>query len=248
MPWLSNIDAKIVSPEVATTQWSQVLAARDGSDTEARQALEELCQTYWLPLYAYVRRQGESPEDARDLTQAYFTELLDKDFLASVDPSKGRFRAVLLASLRNFLSHHREREGALKRGGGAVTFSLDVDTGERAYEIELDRQTSPEDVFEYRWAMTVFDRALGRLEQQSIESGTRERFDHLKTYLTSADRDIPYREVATTLGVTEAAVNSAVQRLRKRLGRCLRDEIAQTVVSPTEIDDEVRHLLAVIRP
>jgi len=198
-------------------------------------------------LYAYVRHQGASPEDARDLTQAYFTELLDKDFLAAVDPSKGRFRAFLLASLRNFLSHQRERDRALKRGGGTITVSLDVVAGEETYAIQPVAETSPEGIFEYRWAMTVFGRALGRLEVESAESGTSERFDRLRPYLTSAEEQVPYREVASKLGMTEKAVNSAVQRLRKRLGRCLRDEIAQTVARPTDIDDEVRHLLSVIR-
>ena len=237
-----------MSPDIATTQWSQVLAARDGSDTEARRALEVLCQTYWLPLYAYVRHQGSSPEDARDLTQAYFAELLDKDFLAGVDPSKGRFRAFLLASLRHFLSHQRDRDRALKRGGGTSTVSLDVGAGEQSYAIQPVEGMNPEAVFEYRWAMTVFDRALGRLERESTESDTRERFDRLKPYLTTADEQVPYREVASALDMTEKAVSSAVQRLRKRLGQCLREEIAQTVANPTEVDDELRHLLSVIRP
>lgn len=237
-----------MSAEIATTQWSQVLAARDGSDTEARQALDVLCQTYWLPLYAYIRHRGSSPEDARDLTQAYFAELLDKDFLAGVDPSKGRFRAFLLASLRHFLSHQKERARALKRGGGAVTLSLDVGAGERGYVAQPAEGMSPEAVFEYRWAMTVLERALGRLESESTEAGTRDRFDRLKQYLTSAGERAPYRQVASELGMTESAVNSAVQRLRRRLGRCLRDEIAQTVANPAEVDDEVRHLLSVIRP
>jgi RNA polymerase sigma-70 factor (ECF subfamily) len=162
--------------EVATTQWSQVLAARDGSDTQARAALESLCQTYWQPLYAYIRAQGHGPDEACDLTQGFFTEFLDKDFLSSVDPDKGRFRSFLLASLRHFLSHERDRERALKRGGGAVTLSLDLTTGEENYRLQVSEEMTPEDVFERRWALTVLDRAVGRLERESDEAGTSFQF------------------------------------------------------------------------
>ena len=148
---------------IATTQWSEVLAARDGSGTEARRALESLCQTYWQPLYAYIRHQGHGPDEARDLTQGFFTEFLEKDFLADVDPEKGRFRAFLLASLRHFLSHEREREQALKRGGGTTTLSLDVEAGEARYAMQPVEAMTPVDVFEHRWAMTVLDRAMDRL-------------------------------------------------------------------------------------
>ena len=234
--------------KVATTQWSQVLAARDGSDTEARAALEMLCQTYWQPLYAYIRHQGSDPEEARDLTQAFFTELLDKDFLAEVDPSKGRFRSFLLAALRHFLSHERDRARALKRGGGTPTLSLDVAAGEESYVIEPAEEMTPEDVFERRWAMTVLDRAVGRLRTESAELGSQDQFDSIKQYLTSAETPVPYRETAAALGTSESAVKSTVHRLRRRLGQCLRAEIAETVVDPEEVDDELRHLLAVVRP
>jgi len=132
-----------MSGKVATTQWSQVLAARDGSDTEARAALESLCQTYWQPLYAYIRHQGYSPDEARDLTQGFFAEFLEKDFLADVDPERGRFRAFLLASLRHFLSHERDRERALKRGGGTTTLSLDVEAGEAGYALMSSSVAGP---------------------------------------------------------------------------------------------------------
>ena len=237
-----------MSAEIATTQWSQVLAARDGSDNEARRALESLCQTYWQPLYAYVRHQGSGPEEAADLTQAYFTELLEKDFLADVDPSKGRFRAFLLASLRNFLSHQRDRNRALKRGGGALTLSLDVSAGEESYALQIAEEMTPEDVFEYRWAMTVMDRAVARLRQEATEAGHAEQFEQLQEYLTSAGAPLPYRQTAATLGMSESAIKSAVQRLRRRLGQYLRSEIAETVAEPGEIDEEVRYLLAIVRP
>jgi RNA polymerase sigma-70 factor (ECF subfamily) len=236
-----------MSGKVATTQWSQVLAARDGSDTEARAALESLCQTYWQPLYAYIRHQGASPDEASDLTQGFFAELVEKDFLAEVDPEKGRFRSFLLASLRHFLAHERDRNRALKRGGGTLTLSLDVAAGEAGYVNEPADELTPVDVFERRWAITVLERASGRLQQESTEL-SQNQFAQLKQYLTSGDRQVPYQETASALGISESAVKSAVHRLRKRLGQCLREEIAETVSDRSQVDEEVRHLLAVVRP
>ena len=236
-----------MSARVATTQWSEVLAARDGSDTEAREALGTLCQTYWQPLYAYIRHQGYGPEESRDLTQAYFAELLEKDFLADVDPSKGRFRSYLLATLRHFLSHERDRDRALKRGGGTRTLSLDVETGEERYSIQATEAMTPVDVFEHRWAMTVLDRAMGRLAAESKETGNGEQFETLRHYLTSANPQVPYGEAAEELGMSEGAIRTAVHRLRKRYGQAWRAEIAQTVANPADTDEEVRHLLAVVR-
>ena len=237
-----------MSGKVATTQWSQVLTARDGSESQARAALESLCQTYWQPLYAYIRHQGSSPEEASDLTQGFFAEFLEKDFLSSVDPDKGRFRSFLLASLRNFLSHERDRERALKRGGGTLTLSLDVEVGEAGYALRPVEATTPIDVFERRWAMTVLDRAMGRLQREIDSSGDEISLEHLKQYLTSAEPQVPYRETAEALGVSEGAVATAVHRLRKRYGQCLRAEIAETVVDPGHVDDELRHLLQGLRP
>jgi RNA polymerase sigma factor (sigma-70 family) len=237
-----------MSGRIATTQWSQVLAARDGSDTEAGQALEELCQTYWQPLYSYVRHQGASPDEARDLTQGYFTELLTKDFLSDVDPSKGRFRSFLLVSLRHFLLHESDRARALKRGGGTSTLPLDMGAGEDGYSLRPTETLTPEQVFENRWAMTVLDRAMDRLRRTSEAAEKAAQFEQLRQYLTSAEPQPPYREVAEVLGMNEGAVATAVHRLRKLYGQCLRTEIAETVVDPAEVDDELRHLLAVVRP
>lgn len=233
--------------KVATTQWSQVLAARDGSDTEARRALESLCRTYWQPLYAYVRRQGADPDAAADLTQGYFTELLEKDFLAHVDPSKGRFRAFLLASLRHFLSRQKARSGRLKRGGGTTTLSLDLKSAEEWFAVHPVERMTPQDVFEHRWAAAVLDRAMDRLEQESRTSGNEDQFRHLKPYLTAEGSQRPYRGIASKLGTSEGAVKVAVHRLRKRFGEALRREIAETVADPAEVDNEVRHLLEVLR-
>lgn len=233
--------------EIVTTQWSQVLAARDGSDTKAHAALEGLCQTYWQPLYAYVRHQGENPDDARDLTQGFFLEFLEKDVISAVDPSKGRFRAFLLASLRNYLSHERARERRLKRGGGTSTISLDFETGEEHYAGQSAEQMTPEEVYEYRWAVTVLDRAMGRLAAESQGWGNEDQFQRLKPYLTGEGSQPSYRDIASDLGMSEGAVKVAVHRLRKRFGQALRLEIAQTVVEPADTDAEVRHLLEVLR-
>ena len=226
-------------PRAATTQWSQGLAARDGSDTEARRALESLCQTYWPPLYAYIRHQGYEPDEAGDLTQAYFTEFLEKDFLTDVDPEKGRFRSFLLTSLRHFLSHERIRSRALKRGGGTPTLSLNTDVAEERYMQEPATGLSPEEVFERRWALTVLGKALASLRHQSTTENQRQSFETLKPYLTGEEPRKPYQEVAEELGMTEIAVRKAAHRLRRRFGQVLRDEIAETVAGEDAIDDEV---------
>jgi RNA polymerase sigma-70 factor (ECF subfamily) len=231
-----------------TTQWSRVLSARDGSDSDARSALESLCHTYWYPLYAFVRRQGHDPEEARDLTQAYFAELLEKNFLKAVEPSAGRFRSFLLASLKNFLSHERDRGRALKRGGGAQIISLDTANAEARLGAEAADLLTPEEIFERQWALTVLERALERLRRDSAELGSETQFETLKGYLTGEASRAPYSEVAAELGMSEGAVRTAVHRLRKRFGKMLRAEIADTVADPAHAADEIRHLLSVIQP
>ena len=227
-----------MSGKVATTQWSQVLAARDGSDTEARAALEGLCQTYWQPLYAYIRHQGASPDEASDLTQGFFAELLEKDVLADVDPSKGRFRSFLLASLRHFLSHQRDQARTLKRGGGTRTLSLDTEVAEDRYSGETATGRTPEEVFERRWAMTVLGKALGTLRQEATNDEQRRKFELLKPYLTGEEPKKPYREVGLELGMTELAIRKSVHRLRRRYGQVLRAEITETVAGDDAINDE----------
>lgn len=234
--------------EFSTTQWSQVLAARDGSDTQARKALADLCETYWYPLYVYVRRQGYDPGEAEDLTQAYFAALLEKEYLQNVDASKGRFRSFLLASLRHFLSHEWQKARTIKRGGSTTTVSLDREAAEARYALEPADEITLERIFERRWALTVLERTLDQLADQATKTGIGDRFETLKQFLTGSRPQMSYRQVASDLETTEEAVKGAVHRLRKAFGGLLRDEIAATVVHPEEIDDEVRHLLLVIRP
>ena len=237
--------------DFTTTSWSQVFAARDGSPTESGQALEALCQAYWYPLYAFVRLQGYDPDASRDLTQAYFTEFLEKDYLEVVDPSLGRFRAFLKVSVKHFLSKERRKEHTLKRGGRAQVFSLDAALAEGHYRVEPVDHLTPDEIFERRWALTVLERVLGKLRQefsQTGKSGKEAEFQQLKAFLTGEEPRTSYREVAAELGTSEGAVKASVRRLRGRFGKLLREEIVETVANPDEVDDEVRHLLQVIAP
>ena len=229
----------------ATTQWKVVLDARDGTESQARLALESLCHAYWFPLYAYVRRRGHDADQARDLTQAFFADLLGRNFLEAIDRSRGRFRSFLLASLENFLSHERDKANALKKGGGQAPISLDGADAETRYRLEPADPETPELVFERRWGVTVMERTMERLRAEY--AGEPGRFEQLKPCLTGDNPD-RYAEIAAGLGMTEAAVKAAVHRLRQRYGRLLRDEIAETVTSPSEVDEELRHLLGVLRP
>jgi len=225
-----------------------VLAAKDGTDTEARRALETLCNSYWYPLYAYLRGHGNSPEEARDLTQAFFAEILEKDRLQAIDQSKGKFRSFLLASLKNFMSHEYEKGQALKRGGGTTTVSMDAEDAETRFKIEPVDDLTPDQIFERRWGLTMMERAMGRLETETASTSTPEQFEQMKSYLTGAGAGTPYKEAADEVGMSEGAFKTAVHRMRQRYGRLLRDEIAETVADPAEVDGEVKHLLTVIRP
>ena len=232
----------------ATTSWTQVLAARDAPSAESRQALEGLCRLYWYPLYAFVRHQGFDPEESRDLTQAYFAQLIEKGYLEDFDPSLGRFRVFLRASIKNFISKEREKARAWKRGGRTAILSLDADEVEGRYRLEPVDRLTPEEIYERRWALTLLERVLGTLHSEFQEKGRGAEFETLKGFLTGEEPRLPYREVAAALSTSEAAVKSSVHRLRQRFGHLLRKEIAETVAGPEDVDDEVRHLLGVIAP
>jgi len=228
----------------ATTQWSVVLSARDGSEDVAREALEALCDDYWYPLYAYVRGLGHSVQDANDLTQGFFAELLEKDRLRAIDPSRGRFRSFLLASLKHYISHQWKRGQAQRRGGGTQIVPLDVDDAETRYSRDPVYSQTPELIFERHWGQTVMELAL-----QKLRRGRRvEQLDRLVPYVTGAQPQVSYARMASELGTSTSAIKSAVHRLRKRFGRLLREEIAQTVADPDDVDDELRHLLTVVQP
>ena len=230
----------------ATTHWSVVLAAGHGDDSRASPALERLCRTYWPPLYAFVRRQGYSPELAEDLTQEFFARLLERKDLATTAPEKGRFRSFLLAVLKHFLVNEWRREQCQKRGGGRTQFSLDAEPVEARYQIELKDPATPESVFERHWAFLVLERTMDRLREEYVKSGKVDVFELLKETLSGEKRGTPRAELAARCGISVGAVDVAVYRLRRRYGELLREEIAHTVSEPQEVDDEIRHLKAVL--
>lgn len=226
----------------AATHWSLVLAAgRDGTPA-ARTALEKLCRTYWPPLYAFVRRSGHAPADAQDLTQGFFLQLLQRNFLDGVDPRKGRFRSFLLAALQHHLSNERDRARAHKRGGGLVPISIDAQDAEGRYLLEPADPMTPEKLFERRWALTVLDQAVARLQKEYAASGREAIFAQLKGELTSTAERPPHAKIGRELGMTPGAVKVAAHRLRQRFGEVLRAEIAETVARPEDIEEEIHHL------
>jgi RNA polymerase sigma factor (sigma-70 family) len=230
----------------ATTNWSLILHAAARDDTQARLAMALLCETYWYPVYAFVRRQGYAAADAEDLTQGYFARFLEKEFIREVRPEYGRFRAFLLVSVRNFLHNERDRERALKRGGGRRLVSLDAVTAERTYDEKLADRTTPEDLFERSWARTLFDRVLEQLEEKAARQGKAERVARLRPFLTGAEPGAGYAALAAEWDVGESAVRAAVHRLRKDFADLLRQEVGRTVTDEKEVDDEIRHVLAVL--
>ena len=224
-----------------------VLAAGEADSSRSRQALAALCETYWYPLYAFIRRQGCTVEEARDLAQGYFLQLLEKGFLKKIRPEAGRFRSFLLVSVKHFLSNERDRERALKRGGGRLPIRLEFDVAEGRYRMDpADSALTPDRLFERQWAMTVLERSMSSLREESVRSGETVRFDLLKLYLMGEEPAVPYRQVAAELGMTESAVQVAVHRMRQRFGQVLREVIAQTVTNPAEIDDEIRYMLSAL--
>ena len=231
----------------ATTHWSLVLASRDRAEPGARDALASLCDTYWYPLYAYVRRRGHGADDAHDLTQEFFARLLEKDFLAGVDRAKGKFRSFLLATCNHFLANERDRARARKRGGGRLVLSLDAADAEGRYRAEPADGLTAEKLFERRWALTLLEQALARLRQESAGAGKGQLFEALKGTLTGDGTAEPYARIGRDLGLSEQAVKTAVHRLRRRYQELLRAEVAQTVASPEEVEDELRDLFAAVR-
>ena len=233
-------------PWFTTTHWSLVLNAQNTSGPLADAALEKLCRTYWYPLYAFVRRQGEDEASAKDLTQGFFARLLEKKYLAQVQREKGKFRSFLLASLKHFLSDERDKARAQKRGGGHPLISLDDTTGEERYHLEPIDSMDAEKLYERRWALTLLAQAQARLRQEYAENDKSKLYDRLNN-LEARDKSAPsYAELAAELGLTEDAVKSAVFRLRKRYQELVRVEVANTVESLAEVDEEIRHLICVI--
>jgi RNA polymerase sigma factor (sigma-70 family) len=230
----------------ATTQWSVVLAAgRRVDDGESRAALATLCQNYWQPVYGFVRRRTGSVETARDFTQEFFLHLLERETIAIASPERGRFRAYLLTSVKNFLANHRKRERAQKRGGGALQFSLDWASAESRMSWEPADPLTPERRFERQWATTLLERVVEQLREEMVAAGQGSQFDVLKAALAGERDRLPYADMAAALGCSPEAARQAAHRLRKRYRDLLRAEVAQTVADVQEVDDEIRQLFAV---
>ena len=221
-------------------------AAGHADSPKRAEALEKLCRAYWYPLYVYVRRRGHSPEDAQDLTQSFFERLLERDLLAELKPAGARFRSFLLQTMKNLLASEWTRAHALKRGGASTILSLEELNPEVHYLHDVADTDSPDVAFERRWACAVLQQALDRLRQEQVAAGKGDLFDGLAGSLTGAAPNQPYAQLAQQFSMTEAAVKVTIHRLRKRYGELLRLEVAQTVVTPAEIDEELRHLLGAL--
>ena len=230
-----------------TTHWTVVLtAARADDGTAARNALARLCSVYWYPLYAFCRRQGRQPHDAEDLTQEFFSRLLEKNGLASVRPEHGRFRSFLLVSLKNFLANERERAHAQRRGGGRAVVSLDGAEAETRYALEPADGLTPEMIFERRWAFAVLERTLNALRREYAGAEKSELFEQLEGFLPGGHGNASREELAAKRGVSVGAIDVAIHRLRQRFGAQLREQVSETVSSEAEVKEEIRHLISIL--
>jgi RNA polymerase sigma factor (sigma-70 family) len=232
------------SSRFPTTRWTMVVAAGDLHRKEARSALAALCENYWYPLYAYLRRRGYPADQAQDLTQDFVIRLLEGRYLDRVDPEKGRFRSFLLASLKFFVADEEDRQRAQKRAGGAVV-SLEFSFGEERYQREPSHDETPERIFERRWALAVLDRVVERLRTEFVQHGRQEHFERLKVFLLGQS-DAPYATLAREMNTSEGALKVAIHRLRKRYRELFRQEIADTVADPAEVESELRFLAAAL--
>ena len=232
---------RAASGNFATTQWSVVQAA-GGTTNSSIEALEELCRTYWYPLYAYVRRRGYQISNAQDLTQGFIASLLQRQTIGRADPDRGRFRSYLLGCFNLYLSDEQQRQSTQKRGGNRMTLSIDTESAECWYQLEPMDSLTPEDIFERRWALTVLETAAERLKTEYSQSGRLNLFDALRSHLGADKESIPHRQIAADLGMQEGAVKTAAHRLRRRFRAALRFEIAQTVASSEDLEAELQQL------
>jgi RNA polymerase sigma factor (sigma-70 family) len=231
-----------------TTHWSVVLSAQDPASPRCLEALETLCRTYWYPLYAYARRSGHSPADAEDLTQGFFARLLEKDYLNSAERAKGRFRSFLLMALKRYLANEWDREHAQKRGGFTTIVPIDAELAESRFAAEPSHNVPPDVLFDRQWARTLLDRTMAQLNQEYTSSGRAKLFEYLQGSLARDESALPYAQIAAELNLTEPAVKMAVHRLRARYREILRAEIANTVPTPDEVEEEIRYLFSAFGP
>ncbi len=230
----------------ATTHWSLVVAAGKNADPAAHEALTTLCEDYWYPLYAYIRRRGYQPAEAQDLAQGFFLQLMERNVVQAADQARGRFRSFLLGSLDHYVANQWRHDQAQKRGSGRIR-SLDVEEGERRYRLEPADAMTPERIYERRWAMTLLNKAVESLRDEYLQSSKLHVFEALKAYLGGQESTVPYRDLAEQLGTSEGAVKVAVHRLRQRCRDSLRRTIANTVATEEEIDEELRYLFQVVQ-
>jgi RNA polymerase sigma-70 factor (ECF subfamily) len=228
-----------------TTRWTLVRATRNLDSTEARQAIASLCELYWYPVYAFIRRSGHSEDDARDLTQAFFTRVIEKDAFQEARPERGKFRTFLLSSVRHFLANQRDAARAQKRGGGQALLSLEFEAGERRYVIDPPGDETPERTYERKWALEVIGQTMKALEARYRQTNRQPLFQALQPFLTG-DEPGSYVEIAEQMATTDGALRVAVHRLRQQFGLALRETIAETVERPEDVDDELRHLLEAV--
>ena len=240
----NTMQTLVGSSDFPTTRWTLVVAAADPQRKEARSALVSLCESYWYPLYAYLRRRGYRADQAQDLTQEFFIRVLEGRYLDRADREKGRFRAFILTSLKFFVADEEDRGRAQKRGGGAV-LSLEISSGEDRYQREPGHDETPERIFERRWALSVLDRVVERLRNEFVQHGRPEHFERLKMFLLGQS-DAPYAALAREMNTSEGALKVAIHRLRKRYRDLFRQEIADTVADPAEVESELRYLAAVL--
>jgi RNA polymerase sigma factor (sigma-70 family) len=231
-----------------TTHWSVVLSAREPASPQTSAALETLCRTYWYPLYAFLRRQGRPPHDAQDLTQGFFARLLQKDYLRAAAREKGKFRTFLLVALKRFLANEWDREHAQKRGGFALVIPIDQEFAESRLAADPSPNVQPDMLYDRQWAMTLLERTMAQLQEEYVASGRAKLFEYLQSCLGRDESALPYADIAARLNLTEPAVKMAVHRLRARYREILRAEIAHTVSSPEEVEEEVRHLFSAFGP
>ena len=238
----SNQSSTTPGDVFATTQWTVVLAAGKRSTPQSDAALEELCRTYWFPLYAYVRRRGLPKEDAEDLTQAFFARFLEKNYLEGLSAERGRFRAFLLASLKHFLANEWDKSQRQKRGGGVMPLSLDWQTADTKFQVAATNEPSPDQAFDREWAVTLLAKVIERLQVECEADGRGKVFAELKIFLTTGKDELSHADAAKVLGLDEGAVRVAVHRLRKRYRQLLRGEIAQTLADAADVDEKMRAL------
>ena len=227
-----------------TTRWTLVVAAGDPHRKDAQSALVSLCESYWYPLYAYLRRRGYPADQAQDLTQEFFIRVFEGRYLDRADPEKGRFRSFILTSLKFFVADEGDRDRAQKRGAGMVE-QLEFSSGEQRYQREPAHDETPERIFERRWALTLLDRVVEKLREEFVQHGRPEHFERLKVFLLGQS-DTPYAALAREMNTSEGALKVAIHRLRKRYRELFRQEIADTVADPAEVESELRFLAAVL--